>query len=210
MTLAHRTAFGVALMFALTLATPPDLAGAACGGVRTEYPPKEERQFAPPLAIGDSVMLGAVPEVARAGLEVNTRGCRQMDEGLRVLRARRRTFLPSRVVIALGANWSVSYRQIHAAMRIVGRRRLLVLVTPRESGGGQSGDAWAMRRAARHFPGRVRLLDWVRHSRGRSGWFAGDGLHLSASGARAYARLLGRATRMRPPLRGRRRAAARG
>lgn len=66
MTLVHRAASGVALMFALTLATPPDLAGAACGGVRTEYPPKEERRFAPALAIGDSVMLGAVPQTARS------------------------------------------------------------------------------------------------------------------------------------------------
>ena len=198
-------------MFAVTLWAPPERASAACGGVRTAYPPKKDRRFAPPLAIGDSVMLGAVPQVARAGLEVNTRGCRQMSEGLRLLRARRGTFLPSRVVLALGANWSISFRQLRAALRIVGPRRLLVLVTPRETGGGQSGDAWAMRRAARRFPRRVRLLDWVRHSRGRSGWFAGDGLHLSRTGARAYARLLGRATRMRPPVsRERRRDAARG
>jgi hypothetical protein len=211
MTRDRVAAWVLGLVFALTLGAPPERAGAACGGVRTAYPPKKERRYAPPLAIGDSVMLGAVPQVARAGLEVNTRGCRQMSEGLRVLRARRRTFLPSRVVIALGANWSVSYREIRAAMRIVGRRRLLVLVTPRESGGGQSGDAWAMRRAARRFPKRVRLLDWVRHSRGRGGWFAGDGLHLSGSGARAFARLLGRATRMRPPVSpGRRRGASRG
>ncbi|HEX8207790.1 MAG TPA: hypothetical protein VF587_17120 [Solirubrobacteraceae bacterium] len=199
MTRVHVAARVLGLVFALTLWAPPGRASASCGGVRTAYPPKAERQFAPPLAIGDSVMLGAVPEVARAGLEVNTRGCRPMSEGLRVLRARKRTFLPSRVVIALGANWTVSFREIRAAMRIVGRRRLLVLVTPRESGGGQSRDAWAMRRAARRFPRRVRVLDWVRVSRGHGGWFSGDGLHLSGSGARAFARLLHRATRMRPP-----------
>jgi hypothetical protein len=211
-TRVHVAAWALGLVFALTLWAPPDQASAACGGVRTAYPPKKrDRRWAPPLAVGDSVMLGAVPEVARAGLEVNTRGCRQMSEGLRLLRARRRSFLPSRVVIALGANWSVRYGEIRAAMRIVGRRRLLVLVTPRESGGGESGDAWAMRRAARRFPKRVRVLDWVRRSRGRAGWFAGDGLHLSRQGARAYARLLGRATRMRPPVsRARRRGAARG
>ncbi len=210
MTRVHVVACGVALVFALTLAMPSPPASAACGGVRTAYPPRDEdRRFAPPLAVGDSVMLGAVPQLARAGLEVNTRGCRQMGEGLRVLRARRRGFLPSRVVIALGANWRVTFREIRAAMRIVGPRRLLVLVTPRESGGGESGDARAMRRAARRFPKRVRLLDWVRVSRGKGGWFGGDGLHLTRAGARAYARLLGRATRMEPPT-GRRRAAARG
>jgi hypothetical protein len=209
-TRVHVAARVLGLVFALTLLAPSAEAGAACGGVRTAYPAKKKgRKYAPPLAIGDSVMLGAVPQVARAGLEVNTRGCRQMSEGLRLIRARRRSgFLPSRVVIALGANWTVTYREIRAAMRAVGKRRLLVLVTPRESGGGESRDAWAMRRAARRFPKRVRVLDWVRVSRGKRGWFAGDGLHLSASGARAFARLLHRATRFSPP--GRRRGAARG
>jgi hypothetical protein len=198
------------LVFAMTLTAPPERASAGCGGVRTAYPPKERRHFAPPLVVGDSVLLGAVREVARAGLEVDTRGCRQMSEGLRVLRARRRTFLPSRVVIALGANWSVRYAEVRAAMRIVGRRRLLVLVTPRESGGRAGRDARVMRKVARRFPRRVRLLDWVRFSRGHPGWFAGDGLHLSVRGARAFARLLHRATRMEPPLRARRRGASRG
>ena len=95
----HVAACCVGLMFVLTLWAPPDRAGAACGGVRTAYPAKKrDRQYAPPLAIGDSVMLGAVPQLARAGLEVNARGCRQMSEGLRVIRqgnARR----PSRVAL---------------------------------------------------------------------------------------------------------------
>jgi hypothetical protein len=128
-----------------------------------------------------------------------------MSEGLRVIRARRRSFLPSRVVIALGTNWTVSMREVRTALRLLGRRRLLVLVTPSEPGGA---DARVMRRAARRFPKRVRVLDWARVSRGRSGWFGGDGLHLTHSGARAFARLLHRATRFSPP--GRRRGAARG
>jgi hypothetical protein len=205
-TRVHVAARVLGLVFAMTLLAPPVGAGAACGGVRTAYPPpREDRRFAPPLVVGDSVLLGAVPQVARAGLEVNTRGCRPMREGLALLRRRKRGFLPSRVVIALGANWTVTPRQIRAAMRIVGRRRLLILVTPRND----PGDSFAMRRAARRFPRRVRVLDWARHSRGRGGWFAGDGLHLSHSGARAFARLLRRATRMRPPT-APRRAAARG
>ncbi len=199
-------------MFALTLAMPPSPAEAACGGVRTAYPAKKEgRRFAPPLAIGDSVMLGAVRALARAGLQVDTRGCRQMDEGLAVMRARRRAgTLPSRVVVALVANWNVRYGQVRTAMAIAGRRRLLVLVTPRETGGRAGYDAQVMRRVARRFPRRVRLLDWVRHSRGRRGWFAGDGLHLSRSGVRAFARFLGRSTRMRPPVSRARRPAAAG
>ena len=210
-TRVHLTACCLGLVFVLALWAPPEPAGAACGGAQTAYPAKRPgRQFAPPLAIGDSVMLGAVQQLARAGLEVNARGCRQLSEGMRLIFKRRRAgTLPSRVVIALGANWTVSYRELRAALRLVGERRLLVLVTPRELGGGESGDAWAMRRLARRFPRRVRLLDWVRFSRGHGGWFAGDGLHLSLSGRVAFVRLLRRAKGFVPPT-GRRRAAAGG
>ncbi|MGH8571603.1 MAG: hypothetical protein ACREX8_03375, partial [Gammaproteobacteria bacterium] len=78
-------------------------------------------------------MLGALDEVARAGFEIDTRGCRQMGEGLRVIRARRRSGrLPPFVVIALRTNLNITPAEIRAALRILGRRRVLGLVTPRE------------------------------------------------------------------------------
>lgn len=93
-------------------------------------------------------MLGALEEVARAGFEIDTRGCRQMGEGLGVLRARRRAGrLPPFVAMALGTNLSITAAQIRAALRIVGRRRVLGLVTPREDGGGSGSDARVVREA---------------------------------------------------------------
>ena len=169
----------------------PSGALADCGGVvhaRAAWHPKDRRA---PLAIGDSVMLGAVPDLARAGFEVDARGCRQIGEAIHIIRRRIMAHsLPQVVVLAVGSNWTVSARELRSALRLVGRRRHLVLVTPRESGGGESQDAWAMRRVAREHPTRVLLLDWVRYSRGRGGWFSGDGLHLSVSGRRAFTRLL--------------------
>src|SRR4051794_9184236 len=76
----------VAVAAALLLAAP---ALADCGGVKHGHPQKHVLPGRPPLVIGDSVLLGAVPEVAGVGYEVDTRGCRQMSEGLRVLAARR-------------------------------------------------------------------------------------------------------------------------
>ncbi len=181
----------LALAFTLMLGTS---AAQACGGVRHASAVKRGAEGRAPLVIGDSVLLGAVPQVAGAGFEVNTRGCRQMSEGLGIIAARKRAkTLPHFVVIALGANGSISARQIREAMRIVGRDRVLGLVTPRELGGGQGSDAGNVRAAGRRFPGRVVVLDWVRFSAGRGGWFAGDGLHLGPSGARGLARLLRRA-----------------
>lgn len=163
----------------------------ACGAAKHAAATKRGADGRAPLVIGDSVLLGAVPQAAAAGFEVNTRGCRQMSEGLGILAARRRArTLPHFVVIALGANGSISAGQIREAMKIVGPDRVLGLVTPRELGGGQSSDASNIRAAGRRFPGRVVVLDWVRFSAGRGGWFAGDGLHLGPGGARGLARLL--------------------
>jgi lysophospholipase L1-like esterase len=153
-----------------------------------------------PLAIGDSVMLGAARPLARTGVEVDARGCRQWGQGVQVIRARRRAgTLPRVVIVALGTNGAVTRGGIRDALRAVGRRRLLVLVTPRELGGGSGGDAGAVRWAGRRFGDRVLVIDWVRRSRGRGGWFAGDGIHLSGSGARGMVRVLRPALRAEPP-----------
>ncbi|MEA2190110.1 MAG: hypothetical protein QOI73_231, partial [Solirubrobacteraceae bacterium] len=63
--------------------------------------------------------------------------------------------------------------------------------TPREPG-RQSG-ARRVRDAGRRHRGQIVVLDWLRFSAGRHGWFAGDGIHLGPAGAAGLARLLRRA-----------------
>ena len=192
---ARRPATSAALALALVFALALDGAAAqACGNAKHAPATKRGAGGRAPLVIGDSVLLGAVSQVAAAGFEVDTRGCRQMREGLRIIASRRRAkTLPHFVVLALGANGSIATPQIRAAMKLVGRDRILGLVTPRELGGGQSSDARAIRAVGRRYPDRVRVLDWVRFSAGHGGWFAGDGLHLGPGGAKGFARLLRRA-----------------
>ena len=164
-------------------------AQAACGGVVRGLPTANTPFSPPPLAVGDSIMLGAFDSLRARGFEVDVRGCRQMSEGLGVLRARKRS-LPRFVVVALGTNWTVTLDQVRQALRVVGRERVLGLVTPREVGGVSSSDQAVMRRAGRRWPNRVRVIDWVRQSVGHSNWFYSDGLHLTSRGARAMARLV--------------------
>jgi hypothetical protein len=164
-------------------------------------PTKLRPSGVPPLAVGDSVMLGAAPQLRRRGFEVDVRGCRQMSEGLGVLSARRSAgSLPSRVVIGLGTNWTVTTSQIRSALRILGRRRVLGLVTPPEVGGVASSDQRVIRAAGRRWPERVKVLDWVARSAGK-GW-TWDGMHLKPAGAVAYAKLLSRAFEWRRPAQG--------
>lgn len=142
-----------------------------------------------PLAIGDSVMLGAAWKLSRRGFEVDAKCGRSPRGGLYVLRRRRaRGTLPEIVVVALGTNFFMRSSDIAHVRRTLGPRRTLMLVTPFRSGRPVRGAA--IRRAGRRHPGRIAVIDWRSHARYRRGWFRGDGTHLRGAGERAYARLL--------------------
>ncbi len=183
---------GSALLGSALLAGPA--AARDCGGVVADGPNKNANLGRAPIAIGDSAMLLTVPELADRGFIANARGCRFFDEGLHVLRDyRKRGRLGRIVVIALGSNGPIERGQIHKALKIIGKQRLLLLVTPLESGGGESSDARLVRDEARKRH-RIRLLDWARYSRGHGSWFQPDGLHLTYDGAAAMAKFFARLT----------------
>ena len=173
------------LAAAAALAVPS--AAAACGASQHHGPVANARPGPAPLAVGDSVMLGAVPELRRAGFEVNARGCRQMSDGVELLASRRRS-LPDKVVVALGYNWTITIEEIRRALIILGPRRVLGMVTPR---GEYSSARAAIHAAGRRWPARVKVLRWAGRSRGKP--WTWDGLHLTPAGARGFARLLSRA-----------------
>jgi hypothetical protein len=167
-------------------------AGASCGGVNTAKPKKKVNpKGRAPLAIGDSTMLLALPNLAHEGYKVNARGCRQLTEGLGLIKdARRHHRLPHLIVIALGADASISADQLERAFRLIGRKRVIGLVTPLETGDVAGHDAEVVRAEAQRHPKRAVLLDWVQYSQGHPGWFQPDGLHLTFPGADAFAKLL--------------------
>jgi hypothetical protein len=172
----------------------PSPALGGCGGVETAEPAHHPRGQAPPLAIGDSTMLLALYDLAAKGYDANAHGCRQIPEALALLQARKRAgTLPHMVVIALGADGTVTHSEIGQALGLLCCTRLLVLVTPRELGGGSGSDAAIVRDEVRRHRNRARLLDWVRYSQGHGDWFQPDGLHLTTAGALAFTRLLGQA-----------------
>jgi hypothetical protein len=179
---------------ATVIAAVPATADAGCGGVQWRPAAKKPKHGRAPLAIGDSTMLLAMENLSRAGYNVNAHGCRGMEEGLAILRRRRAEHaMPHLVVLALGADFTISRSQIRRALHYMGRGRVLGLVTPRELGGGSGSDAANCRAAAAAYPKRIVLLDWVRYSAGHGGWFQPDGLHLTYAGARAFARLFKKA-----------------
>ncbi len=194
----------MAALAAAILAT--SLPGAAsarrgCGDVEQIKATKDVNPGGPaPLAVGDSVMLLALHNLAAVGYDTNGQGCRSFADGLGVMRRQRRAGrLPRLVVLALGTDGRVKMAQISEALRIAGPDRILGLVTPHELGGGAGFDASVMRKAASKHTTRIVLFDWIRYSRGHNGWFQPDHAHLSYTGAAAFARLLAKGTRFSEP-----------
>jgi lysophospholipase L1-like esterase len=175
----------------VVLALGVGTAHAACGGVAQEKPRKDVNLGRAPIAIGDSPMLLALGDLANEGYRANARGCRQWAEGLDVIRKlKHEDHLPKLVVVALGSNGVVNKSDIHEALDLLGKKRTLGLVTPRETGGTAGHDADVVRKEAEAHSNRIELLDWVKYSAGHSGWFQPDGLHLTFEGADAFADLL--------------------
>lgn len=182
----------IVLTAAVLLMAPAAQAG--CGGVVAAGSKQNLTRGPEPFAIGDSVMLLAVKKLARAGFNTNAQGCRQWSQGHAMLRRKKRQGrLPRLVVMALGTNWYITRDEIGRTRRLLGRKRVLAIVTPRDPGG--SGDAKRIRAAGRAHPRRIKVLDWVRFSRGHGGWFSGDGIHLSYTGVTNYVRCIGRSLR---------------
>jgi hypothetical protein len=172
----------------------PSTAHAGCGYVKTAPSKRSVANGPQPLAIGDSVMLLAINRLARAGFDVNAQGCRQWRQGEAILRRKKRRHrLPHLVVMALGTNWSITRDEIGHTRRMLGKHHVLAIVTPREPAG--SGDAKRIRAAARAHRRRIKLIDWVRLSRGHGGWFGGDGIHLTYTGVTHYVRFIRRSLR---------------
>jgi hypothetical protein len=197
---SRRSTVATAAAFALALLAPS--VAHACDAQKHLAARHIKGHGRAPLAIGDSVMLGAADRLAAAGFEVDARGCRQMGAGVDILAARRRAgTLPRVVIVALGTNWVITRADVRRALAIVGPRRLLVLVTPRELGGGSGSDAQVVRAAGRRHPRRIAVADWVRVSAGHGSWFAGDGIHLGSGGIDGMVRMLRPYLRAKPPER---------
>ena len=181
----------------LTLLSPLAVA-ACCLGIHL-HPPRDAQRFDPaPIAIGDSVLLGAAHEVARKGFEVDAREGRFMRNALKVLRHLQRDHRrPPVVVIAIGTNFPATPSEIQQALALLRRDQTLAFVTPKRSWSGlPSGALYA---AHRRHPHRVRILDWLSFSSGHDDWFYADGTHVRPAGARGYANLLATALHWIPP-----------
>src|SRR4051794_30965547 len=116
-----------ASLAAVAIAALPAPAVAGCGGTVTAKAGKKLGDFANPLILGDSVLLGAVQATAARGWTVNAHGCRSWAEGAKVIRKKAAAKkLPHMVAMFVGADWEISRSQIEETLFRVGPSRVLV------------------------------------------------------------------------------------
>jgi peptidoglycan/LPS O-acetylase OafA/YrhL len=152
-------------------------------------------------ALGDSVMVGAAPELARAipGAEVNAEIGRQASAALDMLRQRSAAGgLGDAVVIHVGNNGTFTSGQFDGMMQVLADRRVVIFVTvkvPRPWEGANNGvissGVGRYRNAA--------LVDWYGASSGRPDLFYSDDIHLKPEGVRLYTALITQELAKHPP-----------
>jgi len=84
----------------------------------------------PPIMIGDSTVLLPIPNLNAVGCSVNARGCRGFKEAIEVAaKLRRKGKLPHLVLVNDYGNSGVNPDLISEALRVLGKKRVLGLVT---------------------------------------------------------------------------------
>ena len=174
-----------------------------CGHVHTgqaQRNPYGTGHGPPPIAIGDSTMLLPIPDLTRVGFDVNALGCRGFKQSIWVARdLRNRGKLPKLILMNAYGNGGVNDDLIKFALKVIGPKRKLVLVTAYDADTGHppAPDTDVLVKAAKDHPDQVKLLDWVHHSLPHhradpapGAWFLPDLFHPNFAGAHAYGRFL--------------------
>jgi hypothetical protein len=161
-----------------------------------------------PVALGDSTMILPIPNLNAVGYTVNARGCRGFKEAINIARRlKAKHHLPHLVLINSYGNGGVNPRLITEALGVLGKRRVLGLVTAYNADTGEppAPDTDILFKSARRYPHRIFVMDWVEYSRSHhsveptpGAWFLPDLFHPNFTGAEAFARFLGGALRFAP------------
>jgi hypothetical protein len=142
------------------------------------------------LGIGDSVMLGAASRLRARGIRVNAAVSRQFSAGAQLVATLAASGkLPRTVVIHLGNNGYLERADCDRIVRAAGKHRRVFLVTLKVPRGWRAVNNRRLCTCARAHA-TAHLIGWYDVSKGHPSWFASDGYHLTAAGARAYARLI--------------------
>ena len=178
-------------------------------------PPPQGAQGAQPAwsltAVGDSVMLGATPELKRAfpGAVVDAVEGRQATDAFATIEKLLGSgHLGKNVILQTGTNGTIDPAVLRSILAKLAGRRVIILNVhvPRPWQNSDNATLEAAVRAngvngvngvngANGANGKVYLLDWNAAASAHPQWFWNDGVHLRGTGAQQYADLIAAALR---------------
>ena len=144
------------------------------------------------LAIGDSVMLGAVDSLGAAipNIFVDAKVSRQFRDATFVLQQyKTEGLLPPTIVVHMGTNGDFTDAEFDQLMAVVGPKRVVFFVNAREPRQWESDVNRRLKNDTRKYRN-ARLLNWHDFGGAHDDWFVKDGIHLSGAGAKGYAAFL--------------------
>jgi hypothetical protein len=147
----------------------------------------------PVIAVGDSVMLGAAPALAKlfgSNVVVDAKVGRQFKEATDIVTwYHDNGYLGKVVVIHLGNNGTVDDSRIDQLMAPLAAVPLVIFLNDKVPRGWEGPNNDLFVNNVPRFPNAV-LVDWKTYSEPNPGWFYSDSIHLRPDGQAAYAQLI--------------------
>ena len=158
---------------------------------------KEENPAQPkdPLtvtAVGDSIMIDIAPYLKSAfpNIRIDAKIGRQMSQAISAVeQLKNEGNLGSHVIIGLGTNGAFTKEQLASLIEVIGNERKIILINTRVPRPWESLVNEKLKEAASSYKNVV-LVDWYSASAGNKAYFEQDGVHLTKTGAEAYAALV--------------------
>ncbi|MGG2092520.1 acyltransferase family protein [Bacillus sp. S13(2024)] len=143
-------------------------------------------------AIGDSIMIDISPYLKNAfpNIKIDAKIGRQMSEAIATVdKMKKEGNLGDYVIIGLGTNGAFTTEQITSLIQSIGNERKIILINTRVPRPWESLVNERLKEAAKNFSN-ITLVDWHSASAGKQAYFEPDGVHLTKTGAEAYASLV--------------------
>ncbi len=137
-------------------------------------------------------MLGAASELRRVlpGLEVDAQVSRQLSVAIEILRRRREAgTLGQFVIVHIGDNSYIRPQQYDELMQLLVDVPRVVVVNLKEPRQWEAANNQIIADTVRRYPNAV-LADWRGATINHPEYFARDGIHIGAAGARVYTALI--------------------
>jgi hypothetical protein len=143
------------------------------------------------FALGDSVMLGAEPALARQRYRVDAKVGRQFFQGIVALRVVNRTgTLPRNVIVHLGTNGTITSKHCDAMVATAGASRRVFFVTVFGPRSWMRGNDVVLRACAARHRSDVVIVDWASAAAHHPAWLGHDRIHPNTLGHKAYTALI--------------------